>query len=198
MLKPIASSVAQSLCLLFNKSIRLCSLPHDWKLTNIVPIPKSNSSSNVSNYRPISLLSVISKICEKYISFIILDHPEANHILSDSQWGFWEGRSTCGALLDLTHMWQLHLNRGHDVIVVFFYYAKAFDSIPHSYLLSTLEQIRLHSHIIQWLKAYLTNRRRRVQVNGVLSDSVHIVSGVPQGSILGLILFTYTSMISPP
>ena len=111
-----------------------------------------------------------------HLSSLIILNPTIYFLILNGV--FREGRSTCGALLDLTHMWQLHLNRGYDVIMVFFDYAKAFDSIPHSYLLSTLEQIGLHSHIIQWLKAYLTNHCQCVQVNGVLSDSVHIVSGV--------------------
>ena len=85
-----------------------------------------------TNYRPISLLSVTSKICEKFISSILLDHLDDHNILSDSQWGFREGRSTCNALLDITHTWHCHLNDGKEVAIVFFDYAKAFDSIPYA------------------------------------------------------------------
>ena len=188
-LKPLASFIAPSLSALFNKSISECALPQEWKLANVTPIPKSNRMSEETNYRPISLLSVTSKICEKFVSSILFDHLDEHNILSDSQWGFREGRSTCNALLDITHTWHCHLNDGKEVAIVFFDYAKAFDSIPHAPLLSVLSNIGLHHHIIQWLSAYLTNRRQRVIVNDSFSTPAHASSGVPQGSIIGPILF---------
>ena len=109
--------------------------------------------------------------------------------IAESQWGFRDGRSTCSALLDITHTWHCHLNDNNEVIVVFFDYAKAFASIPHAPLLSVLSQSGLKPHIVRWLAAYLTNRQQQVMVNGSLSAFVHASSGVPQGSILGPILF---------
>ena len=192
-LKPLAPFIAPSLSALFNKSISECALPQEWKLANITPIPKSNRLSEVTNYRPISLLSVTSKICEKFISSILLDHLDDHNILSDSQWGFREGRSTCNALLDITHTWHCHLNDGKEVAIVFFDYAKAFDSIPHAPLLSVLSNIGLHHHIIQWLSAYLTNRRQQVMVNDSFSTPAHASSGVQSLVPYFLIFISMTS-----
>ena len=148
LLKPVASFISVPLATLFNKSITSCVIPAEWKIASIVPIPKNKNYTNVDNYRPISLLSITSKVLEKFVSNLIVDHLQSNNPLSNSQWGFRECRSTCTALLDVTHSWLSALNRGEEAIIIFFDFRKAFDSIPHALLLDRLRDIGLHNHIV--------------------------------------------------
>ena len=108
------------------------NLPRDWKLSSVVPIPKSGRSHSPDNYRPISLLSVLSKVLEKHIHALIYSHLNQYHPLSDSQWGFQNGRSTVSALLLTIHHWLQLMESGKDVCAVFLNYRKAFDSVPHA------------------------------------------------------------------
>ena len=94
---------------LFNLSIQTGVVPSAWKTSTVVPIPKGKAATELSNYRPISLLSVCSKILERHVSYILIDYIHDNHLLEDSQWGFLAGKSTTTALLSVVHDWHLHL-----------------------------------------------------------------------------------------
>ena len=160
MLKGVACSLTPVLAKVFNISITSCSLPSNWKRSRVVPIPKgsnSNSSSSPSNYRPISLLSITSKLLEKIIYCRITAYLNSSYPLAKSQWGFLPGRSTTHALLSVVHDWLRSKEEGHETCAVFFYLTKAFDSVPHRQLISKLKMIGLDDYLVSWITNYLTN-----------------------------------------
>ena len=139
MLKATAHAIAPILTRLFNQSVKSGMLPTKWKLSSVVPIPKkADSSSEPNDYRPISLLPVVSKLLERHTHNLVTEHLQTNGLLS-AQWGFTPGKSTTTALVSVFHDILQLADRGKDIGLVFFDLRKAFDSVPHKPLLNKLK-----------------------------------------------------------
>lgn len=185
-LKIFSYEIAPFLAALFQASFDSGVLPVDWKSSIVVPIHKSGARSNPGNYRPISLTSIVCKMAEHIIASTLMSFLEVHNLLSPFQHGFRKARSTESQLIYVLHL--IHAAK-HPVDVVAFDFKKAFDAVPHRRLLAKLSSLGASTQIISWCGAFLSGRSQRTRVGASLSDSTAVLSGVPQGSVLGPLLF---------
>ncbi|CAB4032478.1 Hypothetical predicted protein [Paramuricea clavata] len=163
--------------------------PSEWKIARVIPLQKKGSRSVLDNYGPISILPVISKIFEKILYEQLYEYFTTNNLLSEQQFGFRRFHSTSTALLDCTDEWYVNMDRGLYNLAVFLDLKKAFDTVNHDILLAKLELYGIKNTPLMLLKSYLSDRSQKCQVNGELSTLKYLKYGVPQGSILGPLLF---------
>ena len=192
LLKLVAFEIAPSLAQLFNVSFRNASLPQSWREATVIPLHKKGSRTSPTNYRPISLLSVVAKVQERIVNDRLYQHIEP--FLPSDQSGFRRNDGTELQLLRVIHNISGSRDSGHCVAACFFDLSKAFDRVWHQGLLAKLEHLGVCGTALAWLRSYLTDRRQRVRVQGQTSPWLSIPAGVPQGSVLGPLLFlVYTT-----
>lgn len=189
-LKAIYPSILDALCILFNKSLYCGQFPDSMKVAIVKPLFKSKSKSEITNYRPISLLPIISKILEKVVHHRLTKFLDKNNVLYSGQYGFRKHRSTNDAILDLTGNVVDALDKGMFTIGVFLDMSKAFDSIEHDTLFKKIEHYGIRGTTLQWLKSYLSNRHLQVQYKNTLSGKFAVKYGTPQGSVLGPLIYS--------
>ena len=188
-LKDTARVIAKPVQYVINLSIQTGIVPDIWKSAKITPIFKSGAADLPGNYRPISVLPILSKILERAVHTQLIDYLERNTLLSNKQFGYRKQRSTEIATTIFVDQVRKEIDQGKFVGAVYIDLSKAFDTIGHSVLLEKLQGYGLHGMELNWFRDYLFKRSQRVCINGEMSSVQFISCGVPQGSILGPLLF---------
>ena len=190
-LKETALVLYKHVAKVFSLSLRLGIVPSAWKIADVIALHKKKSKSDPANYRPISLLPILSKLLETIVG------DQLKHFLiprlSQHQFGFRPGRSTIDMLTQITQRWSIAVGKGQEARVVALDISKAFDKVWHEGLLFKLQRIGISGTLLTWFASYLSDRRQRVHINGSYSTFMPTKAGVPQGSVLGPILFLVTN-----
>ena len=186
-LKNCARSLASPIANIFNHSLQVRVFPSVWKMAFIVPIHKSGSASAVTNYRGVSIICSLSKAFEKLIHTAI--YRATAPFISNNQHGFRKHRSTTSNLMCYVTAISRELELKRQVDSVYIDFAKAFDTVPHNLIIKKFNHIGLPSWLTDWLYSYLSDRKAFVRLNSVSSRTFDITSGVPQGSVLGPLIF---------
>ena len=188
-LKEYALHIAPVLQVIYTQSYQTGILPNDWLTANIVPVYKKGDKSNPANYRPISLTSVCCKTMEHIICHTILDHLNTYNIINPVQHGFRSGLSCQTQLILLIDEILRAMDQHYQVDLIMLDFSKAFDTVAHNKLLLKLEHYGIQSNTHSWLQTWLTKRTQKVVVEGETSKTLKVLSGVPQGTVLGPLMF---------
>ena len=190
-MKTLAQQIAPCLTKIFNKSLQTSIIPNDWRTANVTPIYKKGGKHEASNYRPVSLTCISSKIMEHIITSRIMNHASDMNILYNLQHGFRSKLSCETQLIEFVDDLVNNMSKGVQTDVIVMDFSKAFDKVCHRRLLHKLRRYGIDGRTGSWIEAFLSNRSQRVVVGGESSEMVAVQSGVPQGSVLGPALFLF-------
>ena len=188
-IKMIAPFILPSLTHIVNLSITNSVFPTEWKKAKIVPLLKKGNALQPQNYRPVALLPVLSKVLEKVVFKQIMEYVENNKILHPSHHGSRPNHSTGTALIEMYTSWIDAVEAGQVAAVMMLDLSAAFDLVDHNLLLCKLEIMGFQTHALKWMKSYLNDRSQCVYIDGNFSEYLPVTVGVPQGSVLGALLY---------
>ena len=188
-LKMIVEEIAPALTHVINLSISSMTFPNVWKLAKVIPLLKKGDPLCPSNYRPVALLSVLSKVLEKVVFMQVVEYMESNNLIHPSHHGSRARHSTCTAIIEMYDRWVESIEKGEMAGVMMIDLSAAFDLVDHQLLLQKLELMGFEKSVIVWMWSYLHTRSQCVYVDGKFSDFKSVNVGVPQGSILGALLY---------
>ena len=189
LLKKISSALISPLTLIINQSLVTGIFPDKLKIAKVLPLFKKDDHTLMDNYRPISLLTSISKLFEKVVFSQLYDYFRNNDLFYDSQYGFLKNHSTEYAAMELTDKVLKDIDKRNISLAIFMDLSKAFDTLDHSILINKSAYYGIHGAALRWFTSYLTGRSQYVEIDGVSSNILLLSTGVPQGSILGPLLF---------
>ena len=189
LIRQIIPSIAKPFTHICNNSFLNGSFPEGMKLSKVIPIFKNGDPNCVNNYRPISLLPTLSKVLERLMFNRLYKYLSVNDLINKQQFGFRPGHSTELALIHAVEQLNSFIEDKCASLAIYIDLSKAFDALNHEILLYKLNVYGVRGHALQWFTSYLSNRKQLVKVNDCNSDYVTINTGVPQGSILGPLLF---------
>ena len=188
-LHEISSEICEPLEYIFQSSINTQKLPAEWKHAKVTAIYKKGAKTKPQNYRPVSLTCIICKILESILRDHVTDHMKINKLFSDKQFGFITGRSTTLQLLHVLDIWTQILDEGGSLDAIYCDFMKAFDKVPHKRLIHKISKYGIKGNVLGWINSFLSDRTQLVSVGKSESERSKVTSGIPQGSVLGPLLF---------
>lgn len=185
----IKNHIIKPLTVLFNKSLNTGQVPKQWKSAYVAPIFKKGDKKKAENYRPVSLTCVICKLLESIVKDHLMSHMEENSLFSVHQFGFRSGHSCVTQLLSIFEEWSKALDNHEKIDVIYLDFRKAFDTVPHQRLANKLFSYGIRGKVLEWIRHFLSDRKQRVVIDNQESNWADVMSGIPQGSVLGPTLF---------